>query len=216
MAARLWEMTLDGEVYGHLSTSLINLAIGFTLSLVVGVTVGILMARVPLIEAALDTYVYAFLTAPVLVFAPIFFAIFGLGRQTIVAVIVTYTIFVIIINTHDGIKAAPRDLIEMAESFNASKTEIVRSVVVPAAGPAIMAGVRLGMGRAIKGMVNGEMFIAVVGLGGFVRRAGQSFDSETVLATVLLIVCVALLISAVIQLVDRRVNFWLPSRLTGW
>jgi ABC-type nitrate/sulfonate/bicarbonate transport system permease component len=212
VARRLWEMTLDGEIWVHLSTSLVNLAIGFLISLVAGLTVGILMGRYRFIEAALDVYVYAMLTAPMLVFAPIFFTIFGLGRGAIIGVVVMYAIFIMIINTTDGIKSTPNDLLEMAESYNATGWQIVRFVVLPAAGPMIMAGVRLGMGRAVKGMINGEMFIAVVGLGGLVRRAGQTFDTETVLAIVALIVMVALLLSAVVQWVDRRINHWLPSR----
>jgi ABC-type nitrate/sulfonate/bicarbonate transport system permease component len=212
VAQRLWEMTVDGEIWVHLSGSLANLAIGFLISLVAGLAIGILMGRYPFIEAALDVYVYAMLTAPVLVFAPIFFAIFGLGRGAIVGVVVMYAIFVMIINTTDGIKATPKDLLEMAKSFNATGWQTVRFVVLPAAGPMIMAGVRLGSGRAVKGMINGEMFIAVVGLGGLVRRAGQVFDSVTVLAIVALIVMVALLLSAVVQWVDRRITHWLPSR----
>lgn len=211
VAQRLWELSLDGEIFGHLATSLINLVIGFLISAVVGLAVGVLMARYPLIGAALEVYVYALLTAPVLVFAPIFFAIFGLRREAIIAVVITYTIFVVIINTADGVKSAPRDLLEMAESYNATEWQTVRFIIMPAAGPMIMAGLRLGMGRAVKGMINGEMFIAVVGLGGFVRRAGQTFDSTQVLAIVVLIVAVALLMSAAVSRLEARVTFWLPS-----
>ncbi|MGH3504026.1 MAG: ABC transporter permease [Nocardioidaceae bacterium] len=209
--ARLAQMTADGEILRSLGSSLINLAIGFTFSAVVGVGLGLLMGAYRKVEAALDMYVYALLTAPSLVFAPIFFSIFGLGRAPIVGVIIMNSIFIIIINTADAVRSVPRPLIEMARSFCANDHQVSRRIVVPAAMPLIMAGLRLGMVRAVKGMVTGEMFIAVVGLGAIVMNAGRRFDTESILAVLLVVILVAFLATKLVRLVDQRVNRWLPS-----
>ena len=74
-----------------------------------------------------------------------------------------------------------------------------------------MAGIRLGVGRAVKGMINGEMFIAVVGLGGVVMTAGRNFDAETVLAVMLLIILVAFGAVGLVERIDRRLTAWLPE-----
>jgi NitT/TauT family transport system permease protein len=160
---------------------------------------------------ALDVYIYAMLTAPSLVFAPIFFAIFGLGRASILGVVIMYSIFIIIINTVAAIRTVPIGLIEMGRSYCATERQLFFKVILPAALPMIFAGLRLGMGRAVKGTINGEMFITAVGLGALVISAGRRFDSATVLAVLLVIIIVALVGVKVIQLIDARMTSWLPS-----
>ncbi|MGH3760009.1 ABC transporter permease [Actinophytocola sp.] len=209
--ARLARMTADGQILSSLGNSLFNLAVGYILAAVVGIGVGLLMGSYRKVEAALDIYVYAFLTAPSLVFAPIFFSIFGLGRGPILGVIVMNAIFIVIINTADAVRSVPRPLVEMARSLCATDRQVTRRVIVPAAMPLIMTGLRVGMVRAVKGMVVGEMFIAIVGLGAVIRNAGRRLDVETSLAVLLVIIAVALLANALVSGLDRRVNGWLPS-----
>ena len=207
----LIELVASGEIIGNLIASLTNLVFGFAISVVGGVAVGLAMGMFPIINSALDMYVYALLTAPSLVFAPIFFSIFGLGRGSIIALIVMYAVFIIIINTADGVRSVPRELIEMARSYNASNAQIARWVIIPSAMPMIMAGLRIGVSRAVKGMINGEMFIAVVGLGRVVTQAGGRFDAAAVLAVLLVIIAVAWGAAAAVQAIDRKVTGWLPD-----
>lgn len=209
--AQLFELIRSGEILGNLRVSLVNLGIGFGIAVVAGIVIGVAMGMIPLINTALDVYVYALLTAPSLVFAPIFFSIFGLGRGSIISLIVMYSVFIIIINTADGVRAVPQQLVEMARTYDASGVQIARRVVIPAAMPMIMAGLRIGVSRAVKGMVTGEMFIAVVGLGRVVAEAGGRFDAASVLAVLLVIIAVAWLAQGIVQAIDRRVTAWLPE-----
>jgi NitT/TauT family transport system permease protein len=212
---RLVAMVGEGKIVGNLAQSLSDLAIGFSISAIFGITIGVLMGAYSRVEAALGIYVNAFLTAPSLVFAPVFFSLFGLSRVTIIAVIVMYSIFIIIVETTAAIRGAPRDLLEMGRSYCAPRRMLFRRIIMPAATPLIMAGLRLGMGRAVKGMINGEMFIAVVGLGRIVMDAGRRFDAESVLAVLIVIVVVAMAAVKLVQLVDARLTSWLPSTMRG-
>jgi NitT/TauT family transport system permease protein len=99
----------------------------------------------------------------------------------------------------------------MGRSYCASERQLFLRIILPAATPLIMAGLRLGMGRAVKGMINGEMFIAIVGLGQVVTAAGGRFDAEGVLAVLLVIITVAMVAVKLVQIVDRRLTGWLPS-----
>lgn len=211
VVATLAEMTANGEILGNLLESVGNLAIGFAVSLVVGVLVGTAMGRYRRVKAALGIYVYALLTAPALVFAPIFFSVIGPGRSSIVAVIFMYSAFIIMINTASAVEQVPEHLVEMARSYGAGEWRLVAGVILPAAAPMILAGVRLGMGRAVTGMINGEMFIAVTGLGRIVTQAGDSFDGAAVLAILLVIIAVALAAVALVQFADRRLTGWVPG-----
>jgi NitT/TauT family transport system permease protein len=210
---RLWELTLDGQIVGNLASSLANLAIGFTVSVVAGVLIGMAMGAYRKVEMALDFYVFALLTAPTLVLAPLFFSIFGASnpRPTIIGVIILYVIFIIIVNTTAAIRGVPAPLVEMGRSYCANDRQLFMKIILPAATPLIMAGVRLGMGRAVKGMINGEMFIAIVGLGSVVKKAGIRFDSEAVLAVLILIIVVAMVLIKLVQMIDHRMTGWLPS-----
>jgi NitT/TauT family transport system permease protein len=208
---RLGELIADGLILENLMTSLTNLVLGFGVSLGIALVVGLLMGAFRRVEIALDVYVNALLTAPSLVFAPIFFSIWGLGRESIIAVVVMYSCFIMIINTAAGVRSVPRPLVEMGTSFSASRLQLFRYIVLPAATPLIMAGVRLGVGRAVKGMINGEMFIAVVGLGKMVQDAGRQLDAASVLAVLIVIVVVAFVSVAVVQFIDDRLTSWLPS-----
>lgn len=208
---RLVELVASGAILGNLVTSLTNLVLGFGLSLVIGLGVGLLMGGYRRVEAALDIYVNAFLTAPSLVFAPIFFTLFGLSRGSIIALVVMYSTFIMIISTTSAIRTVSPSLIEMGRSFCASDRQLFRRVILPAATPLIMAGVRLGSGRAVKGMINGEMFIAVVGLGKLMIDEGRQFDAESILAVLIVIVVVAFAAAKAVQVVDARLTSWLPS-----
>lgn len=212
---RLGEMVSGGLIVDALISSLINLALGFGLALATGIVVGVAMGWYRRVDAALGIYVYALLTAPSLVFAPIFFSIFGDGRGAIVAVVIMYSVFIMIINTADAIRSVPSHLVEMGRSYGASEFQILRWIVLPAATPTIMAGVRLGIGRAVTGMINGEMFIAVVGLGQIVTEAGGRFDAASVLAILIVIIVVALAAVGLVQAVDRRLTRWLPKTSRG-
>jgi NitT/TauT family transport system permease protein len=208
---RLGQLIGEGKILASLVGSLTNLIIGFTISAFIGVGVGMLMGAYRKVEMALDIYVYAMLTAPSLVFAPIFFAIFGLSRLSILGVIIVYSMFIIIINTASAIRGVSPALIEMGRSYCATDRQLFVKVILPAALPLIFAGLRLGMGRAVKGTINGEMFISAVGLGAVVISAGRRFDAAAVLAVLLVIIVVALIAIKLVQLVDARLTGWLPS-----
>lgn len=206
--AALQDLVQSGEILANLIVSLRTLVIGFTLSLVGGLLVGTMMGLSRRVEQALGIYVHAFLFTPHLVFAPIFFALFHLSDWTRIAVIVKYTLFIIIINTATAIRTADPALIEMARSFGATNRQIFSRILLPASLVVMFAGIRLGMGRAVKGMINGEMFIAFVGLGGVIQKYGSQFDASKVLAITVVILTVALAAGALVQAADRRLTRW--------
>jgi NitT/TauT family transport system permease protein len=215
VAARVLELIATGQVVGPLSGSLTNLALGLGISLIIGVALGLGMGASRRLSYALDPYVNALLTAPSLVFAPVFFSIWGLGRQSIVALIVTYSVFVVIVNTSAAVRAVPHELQDMARSFNATESQAFRAVVMPAAMPLMFAGFRVATARAVKGMINGEMFIALIGLGKLIEDAQHQLDATTVISVLVIVVTVALVLMVVLGRIDARINGWLPATHRG-
>ena len=203
----------SGQILGYLAISLVSLAVGYGLAVVGGVLLGLLMGRYRWVEVVVDPYLGAFLAAPKLIFVPVLYALFGIGRGTQFAVVFLNAFFVIVVSTVTAIRQADVSTIEMARAFGTSERQLFSKVLLPGALPLTMVGLRLGMGRAVKGMISGEMFIALSGLGALLRKYGGRFDSERVFAILLVIIVVALACSAAVRAVERRVIVWLEPGL---
>lgn len=206
--AELFRLLFANELTPHLLSSFSMFGIGFVLAVIVGLTVGTLMGVFSSIFAALDVYVNALFVTPSLIFAPILFAVFGLSDITRFSVVFLYGVFVIIINTAAGIRNVDPPLLEMAASYGASRWETVRRTVLPAAFPMILAGLRLSIGRSVKGMINGEMFIALVGIGGLVSSFSKDYNFSAVWAISLFIMILAILLNQVVGVIEKRFTSW--------
>lgn len=206
--ARLLELIVTGEITPHLVQSLGSLIIGFSIALVLGLLLGFAMGVSKWVNTALDVYVNAMLFTPGLIFAPILFAIFGLSYWTRVGVVVIYAAFIIVINTAAAVRNVDRPLLEMAASYGASRMTTLRRIVLPDAFPLVLAGLRMGVGRAVKGMVNGEIFIALVGIGGMVSGFGKRFDFVSVWALSVFIMILAVVINRGVTYLERRMTGW--------
>jgi NitT/TauT family transport system permease protein len=203
-----WKLLSSGKLLANLGMSLTTLAIGFCLAAFIGVVLGVLMGRFRAIEHFFDIYVNALMSAPTTAFVPVLILWFGLGMESRIAVVFLFAIFVIIINTMTGVKQVDTVLVEMARSFGAREREIFFKIVLPAALPAIMAGLRLGMGRAVKGMVTAEMLLTLTGIGAMIMQYGSSFATDSLFAVILTILLVALLAMKAVHWIDRRLTGW--------
>jgi NitT/TauT family transport system permease protein len=208
IGAAWWKLLSSGKLLANLSMSLTTLAIGFCLAAFIGVVLGLLMGRFRAIEHFLDLYVNALMSAPTTAFVPVLILWFGLGMESRIAVVFLFAIFVIIINTMTGVKQVDTVLMEMARSFGAREREIFFKIMLPAALPAIMAGLRLGMGRAVKGMVTAEMLLTLTGIGAMIMQYGSSFATDSLFAVILTILMVALVAMKAVQWIDRRLTGW--------
>jgi NitT/TauT family transport system permease protein len=202
------DLIASGQIAGDLLASLGSLAVGYGLAVLGGLTLGLLVGRYRWADMAIAPYINALLVTPKLVLVPILYSLFGLGRGVQVAVIFLNAFFIITVNTAAGIRSVETSYIEMARVFGASEGQLFRKVLLPGALPLTMAGLRLGIGRAVKGMITGEMLITVFGLGALLRKYGSRFDSQRLFAILLIVVGVALLCTLVMQAIERRVTAW--------
>ena len=203
--AALWGFLLDGSIVSNLGISLITLAIGMAISMVGGIAIGALMGRFRPVEYALDVYINAAMAAPMVAFVPIFILLFGIGYPTRVLTVVIFAIFPIIVNTFAGIRNVDRSLVEMGRSFGARERQLFWQIRVPAAFPLLLAGIRLGTARGVKGLINGEVLVAVVGLGGLVNQYGTPFSMDRLWAIIFFLVALALVIVKLVEMGTRRV-----------
>ena len=201
-------LLISGKLLSNLVMSLGTLAAGFFLAVILGIIVGLLMGRFRGVEHFLDLYINAFMSAPMTAFVPVLILWFGLGVESRIAVVFLFAFFVIVINTLTGVKQVDRTFLEMARSFGAKETEVFFKIILPAAMPAIMAGVRLGMGRAVKGMVAAEMLLTLTGIGAMIMQYGSAFATDSLFAVVLTILIIAMMTMKLVQILDQRLTGW--------
>lgn len=204
----LWELALSGRLADAVTTSLQSLFAGFGLAVVLGLLIGTAMGLSDTARYMLDVYISTLMAAPLIALIPIIAIFLGLDVWGRAAVVFLFSFFVIVVNTEAGMKAADPELIEMAQSFCLSRRSIFLSVTLPAAMPAVLAGLRLGLIRAVKGMVTAEMFMAIVGLGALLDYYGSQFKAAELFAVLLTVVVISMLVSSGVNLLNRRLTRW--------
>jgi NitT/TauT family transport system permease protein len=202
------ELIATGQIAAPLLASLLSLVAGYGVAVTFGILVGVLMGRNRTIEFVLSPYMNAFLAAPKIALVPVLYAVFGLSRLIQVAVIFLSAFFVIVLNTMRGIQTVDPAFVEMAHAFGASPRQLFLKVLLPGALPLTMAGLRLAIGHAVRGMVTAEMLVALFGLGALLRTYGGRFDAERLFAVLLVVIGVALFCSYGVKAVERRMTRW--------
>jgi NitT/TauT family transport system permease protein len=186
--------------------------LGMGLALVVGIPAGVLMARVEGVRQVLGMWVNVFVSAPISALVPILMAVLGIGQATVVVTVFLFAVFVIILDTEVGVRQASRSLEEMARSFGARPAQLYGKVLLLSALPEILAGLRVGVIRGIKGVVIGQLLVAVVGLGELFELYSRNFLMEEFWALVVLVFLCAFALSEAIAYLERRVDYYASRR----
>jgi NitT/TauT family transport system permease protein len=192
--------------------SLRSFGVGMALALVVGLTLGVLMARVKIVGRILGTWVNVFLSAPISALVPILMGVLGIGEPTVVATVFLFAVFVIILDTQVGINKADRSLIEMAHSFGGSRYQIYTKVLFLSALPEVLAGIRLGAIRGVKGVVIGQILVSIIGVGELFELYSKHFLMEEFWALVIVVFAFAFAVSEAIAYLERRVEYYAGAR----
>ena len=208
---RIFELLTDQEVLSDFNRSLQNLFLGFAISVFFGILIGVLCGRYVTVERTLRPYINLMLTSPSILFVPIYFAIFGISRWAIIVLIIDYSVFFLILSVTTAVQSVSKETVEMDSVFGATEKQTLRLIYLPSALPVIFTALRVTVGRAVKGMINGELFIAVVGIGARSQSFARQLDMVGVFALAIIVVCIALILGGVLNVFDKRVNSWAPQ-----
>lgn len=192
-------------------TTLRAFVMGMALSIVVGVPLGILMGRVKLADELLGMWVSIFSSAPLSALVPVLMILFGFGEKTIVAAVFLFAIWIIVLDTRAGVRHISPSLLEMARSYGASKWALYK-IILWAALPEILAGIRLGLIRGVKGVVIGQLLVAIVGYGALFETFSRNFRMADFWALTIILFAFALLIAELIERLEAKVEFYAGAR----
>jgi NitT/TauT family transport system permease protein len=186
--------------------------IGNLIAIGIGIPMGVLMGRVKTADTLILPWVNLFLSAPLSALVPVIMVLAGIGEVTIVLTVVLFAIWIIVLNARAGVLNIPPSLVEMSKSFGATRYQSFVNIYVWAALPEILAGIRLGMIRAVKGVVIGQLLISVVGFGTLFELYAAHFLMEHFWALILVIFAFAFTINEALAWTERRFKYYASSR----
>jgi NitT/TauT family transport system permease protein len=193
---------------GALGQSLVQLGLGFGLTMLVAVPLGVIIGRSVTLTRMFGPVINAIYAIPPVAFVPFLIVWFGLFLEARVALVFLMSVFDVLVLMIAGARDVRGSLVDVGRAFGASHRQRLYLIVLPALLPFFFAALRVGSARAINGMITAELFFAAVNLGAIMKRATQNFDSATVLAVVILVCVLGLIAQSAITLLERRVLHW--------
>jgi len=209
------QLFASGEIYNDLYISGVELFWGYLLSAVVAVPFGIMVGWYKRASYIFDPFINAMNATPRVALLPLVIIWLGIGILSKVGIIFLGAVFPILINARDGVKTTPYNLLTAARSFGASEWIVFKSVVFPSTIPFILSGLRLGLGRAIVGVMVGELYAATAGIGFMITVAGATFQTDKVFVGVLVFALTGMLGMELLTRMERRFDTWRPKVGSG-
>lgn len=204
----LIDLAKTGELEKHIMVSGIEFLLGYVVACVLGVALGLVMAQSAPAKQALQPWVSGLYATPTVALAPLFILWFGIGVFSKVVVVAVLVIFPVVINTEAGLRTTNPQLIETVRSFGANARQIFFKVSLPSALPFIFAGLKLGIGRGLIGVVVAELFGSRAGLGQLISQSAETFNMPALFAGVTLLAVAGIAMTSGFGWLERKLLPW--------
>ncbi|MDP9588915.1 UNVERIFIED_ORG: NitT/TauT family transport system permease protein [Shinella zoogloeoides] len=185
---------------------------GMAMAIGIGVPLGIAMGRFKIVDNIFGLWVNMFVSAPLSALVPVLMILFGLGETTVVVTVFLFAVWIIVLDARAGVMQVPTSLIEMGRSYGASRLTIFTKIILFSALPEILAGIRIGLIRGVKGVVIGQILVSIIGYGELFELYSRSFDMERFWALTILLFAAAMLLSAAVEHFEKRIEYYAGAR----
>ncbi|UFU07006.1 ABC transporter permease [Ruania halotolerans] len=206
-----WSTIGTADFWSAFAVSNQALVLGFAAAVTIGLPAGILLGRFRTLERLSNVYLNILLVTPMAAIIPLLIMSVGFGLVSRVILVTLFAVVMIIVNVRAGIRQVDPSLIQMARTFGANEAQIWRAVLLPAALPSIMTGIRLGLGRAVTGMVIVELLMVSLALGGLILEYRGAFDGPALYSVIVAILAEALILISLAQWLERKIAPWAPG-----
>ena len=206
------ELVQTGSWQSASMITLRSFAYGITLAIAVGVPLGVLMGRIKVIDNIFGLWVNIFESAPLSALGPVLMILFGLGETTVVVTVFLFAVWIIVLDARAGVMQVPTSLIEMGRSYGASRWTIFSKIILFSALPEILAGIRIGLIRGVKGVVIGQILVSIIGYGELFELYSRNVDMERFWALTMLLFVAAMLLSAGVEQFEKRIEYYAGAR----
>ena len=204
----VWYQFVDvistGEFIGDLEVTLGELAIAFLISMTSGITIGYVISRSPYLIRVFEPLFAGIYSIPIILFLPLYVLFFGLGPASKIALGCTISFFPIVLNTIAGFGYVEPNYIKSARSMGASDLQLFRFVLLPAALPVILTGMRMGFTVALLSIIGSETLASLAGLGHHIVELSEGMDMARMFAYIAFVVAIA----GVLNMIVSRLEAW--------
>ncbi|MEP7454044.1 ABC transporter permease [Phyllobacterium sp. SB3] len=208
---RLWQLALSGQLVKHVSRTLTEAGLGLLLAFVVGVPIGMAMARFKYANSVAEPFVMALYSLPRVALAPLFIIWFGIDLFSKVMMAFSTVLFIFMLNIHEGLKTIDRDLVDLFRTMRAPKTYVLRKVLLPWLVPWLIASLRIGIGLSLVGAVVAELIGSSSGVGWYIEHSAGRLDTTGVFAGLVSLTLIAVAGNLVVARLEKHFSAWRPS-----
>jgi ABC-type nitrate/sulfonate/bicarbonate transport system permease component len=201
-------MIASGELIQYLWPSLVVLIYGLILAALFGISIGLALARFPLLDAAFDMYITFLYSTPTVALVPLIVLWAGFETTAKVIILFLFAFFPLVINTYQGVKNVDKKLLEVGKSFRCSERQLWVHIIIPAALPFIVTGLRLAVGRGLIGMVLADLYTAISGIGYLIVRTASTYQIDKMFVPVVTLGFLGVALTALLRVVEKRVAPW--------
>ncbi len=198
----------SGELWNYLWPSLIVLAIGLALASIIGIAVGLVLARFWVINVAFGVYITFLYSIPTVALVPLIVLWAGFETTAKVIILFLFAFFPMAINTYQGVKNVDPRLIEVGRAFRCSEGQLWANIVLPGALPFIVTGLRLAVGRGLIGMVLADLYTAVSGIGYLIVRAAGTYQVDKMFVPIMTLGVLGVVLTALLRVLELKVAPW--------
>jgi sulfonate transport system permease protein len=202
------EMIGSGELWTYLAPSLNVLFIGFTLAVIFGITIALLLARFWVLDVALSVYITFLYSIPSVALVPLIVLWAGFETTAKIIILFLFAFFPMVINTYQGVKAVDPKLLEVGRAFRCSEQQLWFNIVIPAALPFIVTGLRLALGRGLIGMVLADLYTAISGIGYLIVRTASTFQVNKMFVPIVTLGLLGVTLTALLRLAETYLAPW--------
>jgi NitT/TauT family transport system permease protein len=202
------DMIESGELWYYLSSSLVVLAIGLSLAAVIGVIIGLVLARFWVLDVGLGVYITFLYSIPSVALVPLIVLWAGFDLTAKVIILFLFAFFPMVINTYQGVKNVDHKLLEVGRSFRCSERQLWTNIVLPGALPFIVTGLRLAVGRGLIGMVLADLYTAISGVGYLIVRTASTYQVDKMFVPIVTLGLLGVTLTACVRFLEVRVAPW--------
>jgi len=206
------EIVYGRTIYDHIGTTFQQIVVGYVIGASSAVVVGYVLGRTSLVRRMLEPIILALFSIPKIALAPLFVLVLGIGFWSKVGIVFIEVFFVVFFNTLKGVMDVSEEYVHLARIMGARRLDVGRRVILPAALPSILIGLKMGVPFAIIGAVLGEYIASNRGLGWYILYSTNSFDASGLWAGILFLVAITWLLTQIVNVVSTRVLKWQPPR----
>ena len=202
------EMIRSGELWTYLYPSLVVLLYGFSLAVVFGIAIGLLLARYWVLDVALSVYITFLYSIPSVALVPLIVLWAGYEQTAKVIILFMFAFFPMVINTYQGVKAVDPKLVEVGRAFRCNEGQLWLNIVIPASLPFIVTGLRLALGRGLIGMVLADLYTALSGVGYLIARTAATYQVNRMFVPIVALGLLGVTLTALLRLAEKYVAPW--------